>query len=80
VLRHLLEVVVVFAYCYAALRGLETLLGSSDALLADAALAAAKFLLFVVVLIPWIVLAERRTGALTMLREPLMAVLGKLRK
>jgi hypothetical protein len=64
------EIVVVFIYVYAAMRGVEWLLGASrGSFFADAGLAAAKFALYAVAVSPWLWLCEKRLGGLTMLRD-----------
>src|SRR4051794_29943920 len=80
VFAHIGEIVVVFAYCYVVLRGLETLIGDSPQLVLDVALAALKFGLFCVAMIPWLWVAERRVDAVTRLRKPVEGALGKLRR
>src|SRR4029079_13877331 len=69
VVAHLGEIVLVFLYMYGALRGIEALFGSSEgSLIADSALAALKFALFAVVMLPWLWLAEHRVQGVSRLR------------
>jgi hypothetical protein len=63
---------VVFANAYGALRLVEWVVGSPDVgLIPDAGLAALKLAAFLVLMAPWVVLAERRLRGLTMIREVL---------
>ena len=69
VVVHLGEIVLVFVYLYGALRGIEALFGSAEgSLIADTALAALKFAILVVVMLPWLWLAERRVQGISRLR------------
>jgi hypothetical protein len=65
-LVHIGELVLVFAYVSAALWGIEGLLGhAAGGLGSDLLAATAKFALFLVTLIPWALLVERRYSGLT---------------
>ena len=69
---HLAEMLLVFANTYGALRLVEWALGSPElGLVPDAGLAALKLGAFVVLMAPWLILAERRLRGLTMIREVL---------
>jgi O-antigen/teichoic acid export membrane protein len=69
VLLHIGEVVVVFVYVYAALRLIHSAVDVDDpGLVADAAIALGQLAVFMVALVPWLVLAERRLGGVSMLR------------
>jgi O-antigen/teichoic acid export membrane protein len=75
---HIGELVAAFAYTYAAMRLIEWVLGSPHGNLpADAALACGQFAAFVVLMSPWLLLAERRVGGLSVLRRTLV---GRLRR
>jgi hypothetical protein len=53
-----------------ALRGIDALFGSTpSALVADAGMAALQLVVFALAVTPWIALAEKRVGGVTMLRE-----------
>ena len=66
VLVHLLEILAVFAYLLGALWGIEWLLGDgTGGVGADVAVGLLKFALLLVLLAPWMALAERRYQALT---------------
>lgn len=69
---HLAEMLVVFANTYGALRLVEWALGSPEVgLIPDAGLAALKLGAFLLLMAPWVILAERRLRGLTMIREVL---------
>ena len=64
VVFHIGELLVVVAYVIGAVWGIEVLVGSgAGPLVEDALVASAKLLLFVLVMTPWLILAERRYQA-----------------
>jgi len=69
VARHLGELVAVLAYVVGAIWALAALAGPGDGLLADAGLAFAKFAGFLVLLSPWVLLAQRRFNAVSTIRR-----------
>jgi O-antigen/teichoic acid export membrane protein len=78
---HLAEILAVFAYCYAAMRGLDAVVDSGGhGLVVDSLLAAGQLLAFVILLTPWLWLAEKRVGGMTMLRDLSGKMLARARK
>jgi O-antigen/teichoic acid export membrane protein len=69
VARHMGELLAVLAYVVGAIWGLESLAGPGDGLVSDVALALAKFVAFLVLLAPWVFLAQRRFQTLTTIRR-----------
>jgi O-antigen/teichoic acid export membrane protein len=79
ILHHVGEVVVVFAYAAAAMYGIDALFDRGGGLLADAATSTACYLLFLVLLAPSVVRAERRYGGLGQIRSLAATGVRKLR-
>lgn len=70
VVAHIAALVAVFAWVTGALWGIEELIGpGGGGPVNDALIAAGKLTLFVVAMVPWFALAERRGGALTAIRD-----------
>jgi O-antigen/teichoic acid export membrane protein len=70
VLGHLAEIVAVFVYVYVALRVIERVFHVGDpSLVVDTLLALAQFAVFLAILTPLLIHAERRMGGVTMLRQ-----------
>lgn len=77
---HVGELLVVVGYVCGVLWGIEALLGGQErALVPEALVAGAKLALFVAAMAPWLVVAERRLGGLTRLRQVAAQVAGSLR-
>jgi O-antigen/teichoic acid export membrane protein len=76
---HLGEILVVFGWTYGAMHGIESLLGPTQSnIVSDIALTTAKLTLFLLALTPWLWLAERRLGGITMLRGVATSALRRL--
>jgi O-antigen/teichoic acid export membrane protein len=80
-LKHLAELVLVFAYVSAALWGIEAVGGHGGGGLAgDLLTASAKFAAFLVVLTPWVIVVERRYRGVTAMRSAVTAAARALRR
>lgn len=79
--RHIAVLLVVAGYVAGALWAIEGLVGSgAGPLVSDALVAGAKLALFVVVLTPWLVVAERRLQGLTRIRKLVGTAIGRARR
>jgi O-antigen/teichoic acid export membrane protein len=78
---HIGELLLVFVYTIGACWGIEALLGNGGGgLVPDTALAVAKLAIFLVVMLPWFVLSERRYRGPSRLAELATAGLRKVRR